>query len=149
MWPWTTKPVLIHWGIFVAIARKKMGKKYRFSFMLEIIRILSKDHVPWRYFVHFLNISNLTFRLIIRITKDLIWTTLQAIFSIYIYIYIYTLRFSNSWWYLSQILSYPNTPYINGKRIYLAFMWHMNLNFNKLTLVTDFVVTVTNVKCCT
>ncbi len=25
-----------------------------FSFMPKIIRILSKDHVPWRYFVHFL-----------------------------------------------------------------------------------------------
>ncbi len=25
-----------------------------FSFMPRIINILSKDHVPWRYFVHFL-----------------------------------------------------------------------------------------------
>ncbi len=25
-----------------------------FSFMPKIIRILSKDHVPWRYLVHFL-----------------------------------------------------------------------------------------------
>ncbi len=25
-----------------------------FSFMTKIIRILSKDHVQWRYFVHFL-----------------------------------------------------------------------------------------------
>ncbi len=25
-----------------------------FSFMPKIIRILSKDHVPWRYFVNFL-----------------------------------------------------------------------------------------------
>ncbi len=25
------------------------------NFMPKIIRILSKDHVPWRYFVHFLS----------------------------------------------------------------------------------------------
>ncbi len=24
-----------------------------FSFMPKLIRVLSKDHVPWRYFVHF------------------------------------------------------------------------------------------------
>ncbi len=41
---------------------------------------------------------------------------------------------------LSQILSYHNKPYINGKLIYSAFMWCINLNFEKLTLMTGFVV---------
>lgn len=37
--------------------------------------------------------------------------------------------------YLDKILSYPNKLYINGKRIYLAFRWCLNLNFQKLTLL--------------
>ncbi len=41
---------------------------------------------------------------------------------------------------LSQILSYHNKPYINGKLIYSAFRWCINLNFEKLTLMTGFVV---------
>ncbi len=51
MRPWATKPVLSHWGIFVAIAKNTWY--VNFSFMLNIISILSKDHVPWRYLVHF------------------------------------------------------------------------------------------------
>ncbi len=42
-------------------------KRIDFSFMLKIIRILSKDHVPWRYFVHFLPLryQNWIFKLIL------------------------------------------------------------------------------------
>ncbi len=62
IWPWTTKPVLSRWGIFVAIANNTLYntlthiwvKIIDFSFMPKIIRILSKDHVPWRYLVNFL-----------------------------------------------------------------------------------------------
>ncbi len=49
---WSTKPVLSRWGIFVAIANKI--KIIHFSFMSKIISILSKDHVPFIYFVNFL-----------------------------------------------------------------------------------------------
>jgi len=35
--------------------------------------------------------------------------------------------------YHNQILSYPNKPQINGKLIYPAFMWCLNLNFKKCT----------------
>ncbi len=31
------------------------GQNYTFFFYAKIIRILSKDHVPWRYFVNFLS----------------------------------------------------------------------------------------------
>ncbi len=40
----------------------------------------------------------------------------------------------------SQILSYHNKPYINAKLIYSAFRWCINLNIQKLTLMTDFVI---------
>ncbi len=33
------------------------GKIINFSFMPKIRRILSKDHVPWRYFVHFFKLT--------------------------------------------------------------------------------------------
>jgi len=39
-----------------------------------------------------------------------------------------------------QILSYYNKLYINGKLIYSAFRLCINLNFEKLTLKTGFVV---------
>ncbi len=89
LWPWTTKPVLSRWGIFVAIAKKYIVwvKIIDFSFMPKIIRTLNKDHVPWlRYFVNFqnfVNISKLNFLLVICIAKNFIWTTLKAIFSIF------------------------------------------------------------------
>ncbi len=55
---WTVlKPVLSRWGVFVDIAKNTFSihfKMTNFSFMPKIIRMLSKDHVPWRYFVHFL-----------------------------------------------------------------------------------------------
>ncbi len=42
--------------------------------------------------------------------------------------------------YLGQIfVSHPNKPYINGKLIYSAFRWCINLNFENLTLKTGFV----------
>ncbi len=57
MCPWhMTKAVISNTGIFVAIANQHIVwvKIIDFSFMPKIIRILSKDHVPWRYFVNFL-----------------------------------------------------------------------------------------------
>ncbi len=45
--PLSAKPVIISMGIFVAITNNTL-------YGSEIIRILSKDHVPWRYFVNFL-----------------------------------------------------------------------------------------------
>ncbi len=86
MWPWTTKTVLSRWGIFVAIVKNTLyGSKFLdFSFMPKIIRILGKDDVSWRYFVNLLLlIYQLNFWLVICITKNLIWTTLKAIFSIF------------------------------------------------------------------
>ncbi len=49
-----------------------------------------------------------------------------------------TLRFQ-----IFKILSYHNKPYINGKLIYSAFRWCINLDFKKLTLMTGFVVRIT------
>uniref|UniRef100_A0A672PJQ7 Dedicator of cytokinesis 10 n=1 Tax=Sinocyclocheilus grahami TaxID=75366 RepID=A0A672PJQ7_SINGR len=39
-----------------------------------------------------------------------------------------------------KILSDPNKPYINGKIIYPAFRWCINLNFGKCTLMAGFVL---------
>ncbi len=71
------------------------------------------------------HISKLNFWLVICIANNLIWTTLKVIFLIF-------------WFFLhpqipdfSQILSYPNKPYINGKFIYSAFKLCINLNFKK------------------
>ncbi len=38
MWPWTTKPVLSRWGLFVAVAKIHcMGQTYRFLFYVKNI----------------------------------------------------------------------------------------------------------------
>ncbi len=49
MWLWTTKAVISNTGIFVAIANNTLYGSKLYIFMPQIIRILSKDHVPWRY----------------------------------------------------------------------------------------------------
>ncbi len=54
VWPWSTKAVLSRWGIFVIAKIHCMGQTFLFYFMPKIIRIFSKDHVPWRYFVYLL-----------------------------------------------------------------------------------------------
>ncbi len=50
------KTVLNRWGIFVAIAKQYIVwvKIIDFTCMSKVIKILSKDHVAWRYIVHFL-----------------------------------------------------------------------------------------------
>ncbi len=61
-------------------------KVIEFSFMPKIIRILSKDYVPWRYFVNFKLwiYQNLCFDwLVICIVKNFIRTTLKVILSIF------------------------------------------------------------------
>ncbi len=53
LWPWSTKPVISSTGIFVAIGKNILyGSKW--SFFLLCQKSLSKDHVPWRYLVNFL-----------------------------------------------------------------------------------------------
>ncbi len=41
-------------GVYLIAKNTLHGQNYRFFFMPKIIGILSKDHDPWRYFVHFL-----------------------------------------------------------------------------------------------
>ncbi len=84
------------------------------------------------------NILKLNFWLVICIAKNFIWTILKVIFSIFWYFLQTFSRLSNSC--ISAILPYHNKPYINGKLIYSAFRWCTNLNFEKLTLMTGFVV---------
>ncbi len=47
MYPWSTKPVLSRWGIFVSNRPQYIAwvKIINFSFMPKIFSILSKDHV--------------------------------------------------------------------------------------------------------
>ncbi len=100
MCPWSTNPVITLTGIFVAITNNTWyGSK--------IIRILSKDHVPWRHFVNFLlyNISKLNFWFVICIAKNLIWTTLKEIFSM--------LRFFCSLRFSYSCISAKYCPIIN------------------------------------
>ncbi len=78
------------------------------------------------------NISKLNFWLVICIAKNFIWTTLKAIFSIFDFFAPSDSRFSNS----CISAKYYNKPYINGKLIYSAFRWCINLSFEKLTLMT-------------
>ncbi len=78
------------------------------------------------------NISKLNYWLVICSVKNLISTTLKMIFSIFRF-------FLHPQIPDFQILSYHNKPYINGKIIYSAFRWCINLNFNKMTLMTGLV----------
>ncbi len=71
------------------------------------------------------NISKLHFWLVICIAKNFIWTSLKAIFSIFRFFYIFQ---------IGQILSYPNKLYIDGKLIYSAFRWCINLNWKNWPL---------------
>ncbi len=73
------------------------------------------------------------FLLVKCIANNLIWTTLKVIFSIFRF-------FLHPQIPYFQILSYHNRPYINGKIIYSAFRWSININFEKWTLMTGFVV---------
>ncbi len=95
--------------------------------MPKTIRILSKDHVPWRY-VHFLLEihQNLIFDLyyvFLRLNLDNFKSNCLNIWILFC-----TLRFSNS-----CILA----KYINGKLIYSAFRC-IHLNKYKLTRMTFF-----------
>ncbi len=62
------------------------------------------------------------------------WTTLKAIFSIFRFFLPSDSRFS------FLLLSYHSNPYINGKLINSASRRCINLNFEKLTVKTGFVV---------
>ncbi len=92
---WTTKPV-ISTRYICSNSQKYIVwvKIIDFYFMPKIIRILRKDHVPWRYLVHFLRkyIKN-NFWSVICIAKNFIWTILKAIFSIL-------------WFFYTQIFKY-------------------------------------------
>ncbi len=85
------------------------------------------------------NISKLNFWLVISyITKKFIWTTLKSIFSIFRFFFAPSdCRFSNNC-ISAKYCSYK--PYINGKLMYSAFRWYINLNLEKLPLMTGLVV---------
>ncbi len=80
------------------------------------------------------NISKLNFWLVICIVKNLIWTTLKMIFSIFRFFC--TLRF--------QIYKYCPiiTNHTSMERLFFGFVfgWCINLNLKKLTLMTGFVL---------
>ncbi len=103
IWPWSTKAVISN--MYICSNSQKYivwVKMIDFSFMPKIIRILIKDHVPWRYFVNFLpyiyqNFSKIKIIwLVICIAKNFIWTTLKAIFSIFVFYAPSDCRYSNS-----------------------------------------------------
>ncbi len=77
------------------------------------------------------NISKL-FLFVLCIAKNFIWTTVKAIFFAPS-----DSRFSNS---CMSAKYCPYKPYINGKCIYSAFKLCINLNLEKCTLMTGFVV---------
>ncbi len=108
-------------------------KIINFYLMPKIIRILSKDHVPWRCTFLTVNISKLHLWLVICIAKNFIWTTLKMIFLIF-------RCFAPSDFQIVASQSDPNTPYIHGNIIYSAFRWCINLIFRKLTLKTGLVL---------
>ncbi len=116
--------------ILVAIAKNTLfgSKIIDFSIMPKVIRMLSKDHVPWRYFVNF-QLYCKYIKTIICIAKNFIWTALKAISFCILRFQIFK-KLS-----LGQIMSYPKKPYINGKQIYSAFGWCINLYFKKFTLM--------------
>ncbi len=107
-----------------------------FSFMPKIIRTQRSCFMKIVCKFPTVNISKLNFWLVICIAKNFIWTALKAIFSI---IFFCTLRFL----ILNSCISAKYRPlitYINGKFICSAFRWSINLNFEKWTLMTCFVV---------
>ncbi len=75
------------------------------------------------------NISKNNFWSVTCIPKNLIWTTLKAIFSIFLTIFFFFLRHQIPDY--SQILSYPNKPYINGKLIYSYDVGYKSQFFKK------------------
>ncbi len=77
-----------------------------FLFMTKIIRTFSKD--PWRY----------NFLLVIYIVKDLIWTILKGILSIFRFLH--TIRFQ-IFGRIGQILFYPNKLVLWSEVTYLKY----------------------------
>ncbi len=120
---------LSHCKHLVTLQHKSSHKQHRYIcsnrqtfFILcqKIIRILSKDRVPWRYFCKFptVNISKLNFWVVICIAENFIWTNLNGDFlNISIFMHPQIPDF--------QILSNHNKPYINGKIIY-SLWWCIN-----------------------
>ncbi len=116
-----------------------MGPNYRFLFYAKN-SILSKDHVPWKYFLYF------SFWLVICIAKNLIWTTLKAILSLSLSIYIYIFffffffapsdsRFSNS------CISAKYCPILRNHTSMESFQMMYKISvLKKMTLMTGFVV---------
>ncbi len=131
----STKAVISNTGIFVAIDNNTLygSKIIHFSFMPKIIRILRSCSMKIFCTFPILNILKLNFWLVICIAKNFIWTTLKEIFSIFRF-------FLHPQIPDLQILSDHNKPYINGKIIYSAFRWCINLNFKKCTLMAGFVL---------
>ncbi len=113
MWPWTTKPVIISTGIFVAIANNTLyGSKLSIFLLCQKSLGIKQRSCSMKIFCKFptVNISKHNFWLVICIAKDFVWANLKAIFSIFRF-------FLHPQIPDFQILSYPNKPYINGKLI--------------------------------
>jgi len=110
-----------------------MGQNYKKKSMIKIIRILSPCSMKIFCQLCTVNISKLNFWLVICIAKNFIWTTLKMIFSIFRF-------FLHPQIPDFQILSDHNKPYINGNMIYSVFRCCINLNFEKWTLMTGFVL---------
>ncbi len=104
MWPWTTKAVLSRTGIFIA-NNILHGSKLYFFLLCEkssghyVEIMFHEDTFPT------VNISKLNFWYVLCIAKNLIWTTLKMIFSIFRLFL--TFRFSHCWDY--DLILFTNT----------------------------------------
>ncbi len=68
-----------------------------------------------------INISTLNFLLVICITKEFIWTTVKAIFSIFEFFFVLDRQIPDFTIVVSRPnIFYPNKPHINGKLVYSA-----------------------------
>ncbi len=121
-WPWPSR-----WGIFVAIANNTLhGSKL--SIFLVCQKSLGYEDIPT------VNISKLNYWLVICMALNLIWTTLKMIFSILIFFACSDSRILPK--YCPIITNHTSI----GKLIYSAFRGCINLNLEKLTLKTGFVL---------
>ncbi len=123
MCPWSTKAVISSTSIFVAIAIVWV-KIIDFSFMPKIIRILRLCSIKMFSTFPTVNKSKVIFWLVICIAKNLIWSTLKMIFSIFRFFC--TLRFQ-IYKYCPIITNHTSLENI----IYSASRWCRNLNFQK------------------
>ncbi len=75
-WPWTTKPVLSPWGIFVAIAKNSEWVKIIDFFYSKNHKIMFHEYILYISYCKYININ----WLVICTAKSFMWTNLKAIF---------------------------------------------------------------------